>query len=98
MQTIFRSMKVNNEIELCEVADMDCKKLIERELLNNRISYYMRWTKSSFFHPAKSHCIICVNENALDEAEEIVNNICDDFGYHVKFLFRKSTANYLPNK
>lgn len=98
MQSIYSSVKVNNEIELCEVADMDCKRLIERELLNNRISYYMRWTKSSIFHPTKSHCIICVNENALDEAEEIVRNICDESGYNVKFLFRKSNANYLPTK
>ena len=48
MQPLYTTLKVNNEIELCEVSDPDCKQLIERALLKNRISYYIRWPKSSF--------------------------------------------------
>jgi len=48
MQPLYSAVKVNNEIELCEVSDIDCKKRIERELLKNRISYYIRWPKVSF--------------------------------------------------
>ena len=40
MQPLYTTLKVNNEIELCEVSDPDCKQLIERALLKNRISYY----------------------------------------------------------
>ena len=39
MQPLYTTLKVNNEIELCEVSDPDCKQLIERALLKNRISY-----------------------------------------------------------
>ncbi len=30
MQPLYTTLKVNNEIELCEVSDPDCKQLIER--------------------------------------------------------------------
>ena len=53
MQPLYTTLKVNNEIELCEVIDLECKKLIERQLLKNRISYYIRWPKSSFFSRKK---------------------------------------------
>ncbi len=46
---IYTPLKVNNEIELCEVSDMDCKHLIERVLLKNRISYFVKWNKSGLF-------------------------------------------------
>ena len=53
MQPLYTTLKVNNEIELCEVSDPDCKQLIERALLKNRISYYIRWPKASFFSRKK---------------------------------------------
>ena len=46
-QPLYTSVKVNNEIELCEIADLECKQLIEKALLGHRISYYIRWPKSS---------------------------------------------------
>ena len=57
MQPLYTTLKVNNEIELCEVSDPDCKQLIERALLKNRISYYIRWPKASFFSRKKDACI-----------------------------------------
>ena len=39
MQTIYTKVKVHNEVELCETADMDVKSQIEKTLLENRISY-----------------------------------------------------------
>lgn len=95
MQPLYTTVKVNNEIELCEVNDPECKQIIERELLKKRISYYIRWQKSSFFNRSKESCIICINDNSRDEAESIVRNICDESGYTVKFLLKKSPNNYL---
>lgn len=94
MQPLFTNVKVNNEIELCEVSDEECKRLIERSLLKNRISYYIRWTKASFFSK-KQHCIICINDNSKEEAEDLVRSICDESGYKVKFLLRHSANTYL---
>lgn len=95
MQPLYTTLKVNNEIELCEVNDLECKQIIERELLKKRISYYIRWQKSSIFNRSKGSCVICINDNSRDEAENIVRNICDESGYNVKFLLKKSPNNYL---
>ena len=94
MQTLFTSLKVNNEIELCEVADGECKKTIEKELLQNRISYFIRWPKKSLFRK-KNTCIICVNDSAKDDAAEIIETICNESGFHVRFLFKRTKSCYL---
>lgn len=94
-QTLYTALKVNNEIELCEISNPECKQLIERRLLKERISYYIRWLKPSLFHRRKNVCIICVNENVKDAAEDIVRSICDEKGYSVKFLMKRSANQYL---
>jgi hypothetical protein len=94
-QPLYTSMKVCNEIELCEISDLECKKLIEHELLKERISFYIRWLKPSIFNRRKNSCIICVNENVKDTAENVVRAICDEKGYQVKFLMRRSQNQYL---
>lgn len=95
MQPLYTNVKVNNEIELCELSDLECKRLIERALLKNHISYYIRWPKTSFFNRKKDICIICVHDNAREEAEGIVRGICDESGYTVRFLMKRSVNNYL---
>lgn len=94
-QPLYTAMKVHNEIELCEVSDPECKKLIEHELLKERISFYIRWPKSSIFSRKRNCCIICVNENVKDTAEDVVRNICDEKGYQVRFLMKKTQNQYL---
>lgn len=94
MQTLYTQVKVNNEIELCEVSNLECKQLIERELLRSRISYYIRWPKASLFSRKKDTCVICVNDSAKDEAEAVVRAICDESGYNVKFLMKKTAVTY----
>ena len=97
MQPLYTAVKVNNEIELCEINDMEFKRLIEKALLKNRISYFIRWPKSGLFHLGrnKTLCIICVNGNSREEAEEVVRALCDETGYQVKFLMKRSRNDYL---
>lgn len=94
-QPLYTSVKVNNEIELCEVSDPECKHLIEKALLAERISYYIRWAKPSFFNRRKQTCIICVNDNSKEAAENVVRSICDEKGYPIKFLMKKTQNEYL---
>lgn len=94
-QPLYTSVKVNNEIELCEITDPDCKRLIEKALLSERISYYIHWPKSSIFRRNKYTCTICVNDNFKDVAENVVRSICEEKGYPVKFLMRKFQNQYL---
>lgn len=95
MQPLYTAVKVNNEIELCEIDNEECKKEIERELLKNRIFYYIRWPKPTLFSHRKNTCIFCINDSAKDAAEEVVRTICEEHRYEVKFLMRHSPNNYL---
>lgn len=95
MQPLYTAVKVNNEIELCEIDNTDCKKEIERELLKNHISYYIRWSKPSFFRRRKDCCTICVNDSAKEAAEEVVRTICETHKYEVKFLMKRAINRYL---
>ena len=94
-QPLYTTLKVHNEIELCEISDLECKRLIEQALLKERISFYIRWLKPSLFSRRKNVCVFCVNENVQETAEEIVRSICDEQGYPVRFLFRKMSNQYL---
>ena len=95
MQPLYTMVKVNNEIELCEITDPECKKAIERALLRNRISYYIRWPKPSLFSRKKDVCIICVNDNVRHEAESVVRAVCDETGHKVHFIMKRSHNDYL---
>lgn len=94
MQTLYTETRVNNEIELCEIRASQGKKEVERALLKNRISYYIRWPKVSIFSKKKDICIICVNENSVSEAEAIVQSVCDELGYRVRFIMKRSKHEY----
>ncbi len=94
-QPLYTSVKVNNEIELCEVSDPECKELIEKALLAERISYFIKWLKPSMFRRSKQSCIICVNNHSKEIAENVVRSICEEKGYPVKFLMKKSQNEYL---
>ncbi len=94
-QSLYTKVQVNNEIELCELSNMDCKRLIEKALLAEHISYYIRWSRPSLFRRKKNTCIICVNDNSRDLAEDIVRSVCDEKGYQVRFLLKRAQNPYL---
>lgn len=88
-QTIYSSLKVNNEIELCEVSDMHCKQLIERELLKNRISYFVKWHKASLLRRKPETCVFCVNSNDKELAEHSIRALGKSVESKVEFLMNK---------
>ena len=94
MQTLYGNLKVNNEIELCEIADMDFQRVVEKELLQNRISYFVRWQKRGFLGRRET-CIICVHDDVKDTAADIVQSVCEEMGAKVRFLMKKPKNNYL---
>ena len=95
MQTLYTKMKVNNEIELCEIYSLELKTEIERALLQERISYFIRWPKVTIFSRHKFICVFCVNENSVEDAEAVITQICEESGQDVKYLMRRSSNDYL---
>lgn len=94
MQTEYTKLKVYNEIELCETFDMDIKQQIERILLNNRISYYIKWYKEGFFRHNRNVCIFCVNDGSRDEAEKLIRSLDNNIESKVSFLMRKQEERF----
>ena len=95
MQPMYTKLKVNHEMELCEVEDPECRALIERALLKERISYYIYWTKASLLRRRKEACVFCIHNASIDRAEEIVEAICAEHGYKVRFILKRAHNDYL---
>lgn len=89
MQPEYTKLKVHNEIELCETADMDIKQKIEHVLLTNRISYYIKWYRQGVLR-RNEVCVFCVNENSKEEAEQLIHSLSKDIDEKVRFLMRRS--------
>ena len=78
------SVKVNNEIAFCRVGNLAQKEEVERRLLKNRISYFVKWQEQSFFKrmfnsesKEKIIFIICIHNTAVEEAKELVADMPD---------------------
>lgn len=94
MQSELTKLKVHNEMALCETTDMEMKQKIEHVLLENRISYYIKWYRQGLFKRNREVCVFCVNENAKDQAEELVQALAKDSEAKVKFLLRRLDERY----
>ncbi|MBE5867725.1 MAG: hypothetical protein E7293_02025 [Lachnospiraceae bacterium] len=95
MHTIYTGLKVNNEIEICEIADMGTKQQVEKILLQNRISYFIKWPKSKLFARRRVLCILCVNENSCEAAEVAIKSLGEEVTDGVRFIMRKSDNSFL---
>ncbi|MBQ7360548.1 MAG: hypothetical protein IJW63_10700 [Lachnospiraceae bacterium] len=93
--TIFNSQKVNNEYEICEISSLEVKQQIEKVLLQNRISYFIRWPKRKLFSRHKVLCVLCVNESSRETAEEAIKGLGSNVTDEVRFIVRKSTNDFL---
>lgn len=94
MQPEYTKVKVHNEIEFCETADMDVKQKIERVLLHNRISYYIKWYKQGFLRRNRNICIFCINDSAREEAEQLVRALEEGIEEKVRFLMRRTEESF----
>ena len=82
--TELTSVRVNNEVAFCKVYNLKQKEEIEKRLLKNRISYYVKWQEQKFFKrifdsetKEKIIFIICIHDTAIENAKEIVADMQD---------------------
>ena len=91
MESKFSKVKVNNEIELCRVTDMKVKTMIERALLEARISYFIKWEKPGLFSGGrKQSCVFQVNEWQIELAEQAIANLGDEAESKIKYIMKKT--------
>ena len=90
METAYQKVKVHNELEWCQVNDMNTKEKIEKLLLKSRVSYYVKWEKPKLFSNDKfGTCIFCVNQLQKDDADVAIQPLVDAENEKIKFINRK---------
>lgn len=89
MESKFSKVKVNNEIELCRVSDEKVKSIIEKALLAERISYFIKWDKGGLFSDKTAGCTFCVNEWQVEAAEQAIANLGDEVESKIKYVMKK---------
>lgn len=103
IESKYTHVKVNNEIELCEVYDKETKELIKKAFFGAGVSFFIKCKKS--FADKEGIYVICVNvsqksaaKNAifrnLDEAADRVN--FGDGSYPVKSGFPSFKSTVIP--
>ncbi|MCM1049973.1 MAG: hypothetical protein NC433_16275 [Clostridiales bacterium] len=90
METAYQKVKVHNELEWCQVGDLETKKNIEKLLLKSRVSYYVKWEKPKLFSGDKfGTCIFCVNQLQKEIADAAIQPLIDEENCRIKFINRK---------
>lgn len=90
METAYQKVKVHNELEWCQVSDLATKERIEKMLLKNRVSYFVKWEKPKLFSNDKfGTCVFCVNQLQKDIADEAIHELEEEVKGKIKFINRK---------
>ena len=97
-------VKVNNEIDLCELVGGKKKNIdvtrhkIEAALQYARVSYFLRWQEPGFFSRLfkgeKKRLVFCINSAQLEDAMKVFDELqlAED---EVRFLGGKSKNKYM---
>lgn len=90
METAYQKVKVHNELEWCQVNDIATKEKIEKVLLKNRVSYFVKWEKPKLFSGEKfGTCIFCVNQLQKETADEAIQDLAEEVKSKIRFINRK---------
>ena len=90
----------HNEIELVRVDSTELKNKIEKAFLRNRISYFIRWDKVSFWQrlfgkTESKYCKICINDWDKEKALEILKEFEGAISEQGELLLKR-TESSLP--
>ena len=90
METAYQKVKVNNELEWCQVKDLESKEKIEKVLLKYRVSYFVKWEKPRFFsNDTFGSCLFCVNQLHKESAEDALQELGEEIKEKIRFINRK---------
>ena len=87
----------HNEIELVRVDSTELKNKIEKTFLRNRISYFIRWDKVSFWQRLfgkknSEQCKICINDWDKELALEILKDFEADIAKQGEMLLKRTES------
>lgn len=90
METAYQKVKVHNELEWCQVKDMETKEKIEKVLLKHRVSYFVKWEKPRLFSGENfGACVFCVNQLQKESADDAIQELDEETRDKIRFINRK---------
>ena len=79
IENMMTKVKVNNEIDLCEVASEKVRRKVEAALQYARVSYFLRWQEPGFFARVFLHertrLIFCINAAQVEDAMKVFEEL-----------------------
>ncbi len=96
----YTHIRVNNEIELCEVYEREVKDRVEKAFVKNGISFFVQCKR---VQNGNNRYIIHVNQHQKQRAEAAIHSILEDVNENVNFMEeekgnRNLIRKFLPEK
>jgi len=89
VESKFTHMRVNNEIELCELYEREIKDKVEKAFVRNGVSFFIKWKRERNGQKENSKYIIFVNQHQRQKAEAVIHAVLEDVNDNVVFAGSK---------
>lgn len=93
VESKYTQVRVNNEIELCEVYERTVKDRIEKAFVKSDVSFFIKW-KRERNSAGNGKYIICVNQHQKQRAEAAIHGILEDVNSDVTFVDRTGAGEW----
>ena len=85
VESKYTHVRVNNEIELCEICEREVKDKIEKAFVRNGVSFFIKWKRERSGQRENSKYIIFVNQHQRQRAEAVIHAVLEDANDNVIF-------------
>lgn len=88
VESKYTRVRVNNEIELCEIYEREVKDKIEKAFVKKGVSFFVKW-KRERNGQSEGKYIICVNQLQKQRAEAAIHEILEDANDNITFVDKR---------
>lgn len=85
IESKYTKVRVDNEVELCEVYEREDKEKIEKAFIRNNISFFIKWKRERTDRKEQGRYIIFVNKYNRQKAEIIIHELLENVNEGVSF-------------
>lgn len=85
VESKYTHVRVNNEIELCEIIERDIKDKVEKAFVRNGVSFFIKCKRERIGSRDNSKYIIFVNQHQRQKAEAVIHAVLEDANDNVTF-------------
>ncbi len=82
--------RLKTEVDYLSVADVETKNAVEKALLANRISYFIKWGRTHLFSSREQTITFSIAISQIELAEKSLENLDENVLKKVKILRKKS--------